>query len=71
MSGARPVRDAEVVDALSLASVGDLDAVGGGLHLFDLRPGHELDVLLAKLTRDDLRDLGILARQHLVQHLEQ
>ena len=70
-SGRAPGGDAEVVEALRAVAPVELDRLGRRLHVLDPRAGHDLHVLLAQLRGDHLRDLGVLERQDLVEHLDQ
>ena len=64
--------DAQVVEALRAVAPVELDRVLADAFTFSTaRAGHDLHVLLAELGRDDLRDLGVLERQDLVEHLDQ
>src|SRR6266542_3634038 len=64
-------RDAEVVEILLLAAVGDLHRVLAGLDVLERCAGDDLDVLLSKLALDHLGDLGVLRGHDLVEHLDQ
>src|SRR4051812_43456908 len=69
--GAAPGRDDEPVDLGALATVGELHARVARLDVLDRGAGDDLDALLLEAALGDLGDLGVLARQHAVDHLQE
>ena len=69
--GPAPGGDHEPVDLALLVAVGERDRRVAGLHVLDERAGVDLDVLLGERAAGDLRDVGVLGREHAVERLEQ
>ncbi len=67
--GRAPRGDDEVVRARLLACDGERHGVVGGLHVLDEDAGADRDALLLEAALGDLRDVGVLGRQHAVQAL--